>query len=60
MKEFFIQALRYALKNDEVVKGKPLLDLADEGIKSEVRSDSRKNAQGESRETLRDKTRTKA
>jgi hypothetical protein len=52
MKEFLIQALRYALKNDHVVKGKPVVDL-------EVEPDSKRIDRSPTAQTSRGKARAK-
>jgi hypothetical protein len=39
IKDIMIQALRYVLENDYVVKGKPIGELAHESGKEEVRRD---------------------
>jgi hypothetical protein len=55
MKEFLIQSLRYALENDDVVKGKPVVNLENESRQRTVRRSSAPNAKQAAKENRKNK-----
>jgi hypothetical protein len=59
IKDFLVQALRFALLND-VVKGKPVVDSTHESGEKEVRSNPEQANPSSTRKTVRSAGRTKA
>jgi hypothetical protein len=58
-KSFLIQALRYALKHDHVVEGKPVVNLEDENRQGPVRRGSPPDATNTPTEDLGNKRKAK-
>jgi hypothetical protein len=53
IKDFLVQALRFALRNNDVVKGRPVVDSTNESGKEEVRHDSQQADRSSARKTVR-------
>lgn len=59
MKEFFVQSLRYALKNDHVIQGKAVINSNNENGQGTIRRSSPPDAGEAAQENRKDKGKRK-